>query len=124
MVVGLGQLVLGALSGWAMLAKAVRPSLLDAIGLQDHDVVRKVHLDWIFMGVIGVAVGTALPGLPVWIVALLVFSTVMNPLLFLPPAFKPAVGGSRWYLGTALVSFTAAGVGFVSAFVVGLSRAI
>lgn len=124
MVVGLGQLVLGALSGWAMLAKVAKPSLLDAIGLKDHDVVRKVHLDWIFMGVIGVAVGTALPGLPVWIVVLLVFSTVVNPLLFLPPAFKPSVGGSRTYMAVAVLSFTAAGVGFISAFVVGLSRAL
>lgn len=121
-VVGLFQLMLGALSGWAMLIKAMRPDLLDRIGLKDHDTVRKIHLDWIMMGTIDVAIGLALPGMPVWIVVLLVFSTVMNPLLFLPPAFSPKAGGSTWYLGTALLSFTCAGIGFVSAFVVGLSR--
>jgi hypothetical protein len=121
-VVGLFQLMLGALSGWAMLAKAVKPSLIDAIGIKDHDTVRKIHLDWIMMGTIDIAIGLALPGLQVWIVALLVFSTVMNPLLFLPPAINPSWGGTKLYMGTALLSFTCAGVGFVSAFITGLSR--
>ena len=48
---------------------------------------------------------------------------VVNPLLFLPPAFSAKAGASSWYMGIALLSFTAAGVGFVAAFVVGLSRA-
>lgn len=63
------------------------------------------------MGVLLLAVGTAVPALPGWAQAALLTGAIVNPLLFLPLAF----GGSRlqgraWYKGVVAASFTALSV--------------
>jgi hypothetical protein len=76
--------------------------------------IRQVHLDYVFMGLILVAVGLAVPDLPDWIAIPLVFGTIMNPFLFVPQAFSHEVSGRLWYRALAAVSFICVSGGLVA----------
>jgi hypothetical protein len=71
------------------------------------------------MGLILIGVGLAVPDLPKALAAALVFGTVVNPFLFVPPAFEPEVQQRLWYRGLAVLSFTGVSIGLVSAAIVG-----
>jgi hypothetical protein len=105
--VGLGELALGGLLGWAMVAQSQRPELLRKWGVIAPHRIRQTHLDYIFMGLILVAVGLAVPSLPEWIAIPLVFGTVVNPALFVPQMFSREVDERLWYRALAVLSFTA-----------------
>ncbi|HET7444984.1 MAG TPA: hypothetical protein VFJ57_10035 [Solirubrobacterales bacterium] len=119
--VGLVELALGGLLGWAMVARAERPELLRRIGIVAPQRIRQVHLDYVMMGLILIGVGLAVPDLPTVIAAALVFGTFVNPLLFVPLAFHPDADKLLWYRLLAVVSFTCVSGGLVVAAIVGPS---
>jgi hydroxylaminobenzene mutase len=117
--IGLVELALGALLGWAMVMREERPDWLRRIGVVAPQRIRQVHLDYVMMGLILVGVGLAVPDLPAALAAALVFGTIVNPLLFVPLAFSPDAKERVWYRVLAVVSFTALTVGLLGAAIVG-----
>ena len=84
--VGLCELAVAGLMGWAIVVRLERPDLLTRAGVKSPRRLLQAHLDYVMMGLILVAVGLALPGIPDWIAAALIFGTLVNPSLFLPLA--------------------------------------
>ena len=117
--VGLIELALGGLLGWAMVLRQESPELLRRIGIVAPQRIRQVHLDYVMMGLILIAVGLAIPDLSNAIAIPLVFGTLVNPLLFVPLAFDPDVEKRAWYRALAVVSFLGVSGGLVAAAIVG-----
>jgi hypothetical protein len=117
--IGLVELALGALLGWAMVVRDERPEWLKRIGIVAPQRIRQVHLDYVMMGLILIGVGLAVPDLPTAIAAALVFGTLVNPFLFVPLAFDPDVDQRLWYRALATVSFICVSGGLLVAAIVG-----
>ena len=117
--IGLVELAVGGLLGWAMVVREEKPEWLTRIGVVAPHRIRQVHLDYVMMGLILVAVGLAVPDLPSGVAAALVFGTFVNPLLFVPLAFDPAVEKRTWYRVLSVVSFVAMSGSLVVAAIVG-----
>ena len=117
--IGLVELALGGLLGWAMVVRQESPELLRRIGVVAPQRIRQIHLDYVMMGLILIGVGLAVPDLPTAIAAALVFGTAVNPFLFLPLAFEPEVEGRLWYRALAVVSFVCVSGGLLAAAIVG-----
>jgi len=117
--IGLIELALGGLLGWAMVVRDERPEWLRRIGVVAPQRIRQVHLDYVMMGLILVGVGLAVPDLPDAVAVALVFGTFVNPLLFVPLAFEPDVDQRLWYRALAVVSFVAMSGSLIVAAVVG-----
>ncbi|HEY5054020.1 MAG TPA: hypothetical protein VII45_11495 [Solirubrobacterales bacterium] len=117
--IGLVELALGGLLGWAMVLREERPEWIRRIGIVAPQRIRQVHLDYVMMGLILIGVGLAVPELPSAIAAALVFGTVVNPFLFVPLAFSPDVEKRLWYRLLAIVSFLGVSGGLVAAAIVG-----
>ncbi len=117
--VGLAELAVGGLLGWAMVAQDQRPDLVKRAGVIAPHRIRQVHLDYVFMGLILIAVGLAIPSLSNWIAIPLVFGTLVNPFLFVPQAFSKEVDNRLWYRGLAIVSFLGVSGGLVAAAITG-----
>jgi hydroxylaminobenzene mutase len=117
--IGLVELAIGGLLGWAMVVREEKPEWLTRIGVVAPHRIRQVHLDYVMMGLILVGVGLAVPDLPIAVAAALVFGTVLNPFLFVPLAFDPEVEKRAWYRLLSVVSFVAMSGSLVVAAVVG-----
>jgi hypothetical protein len=117
--IGLIELALGGLLGWAMVIREDKPEWLKRIGIVAPHRIRQVHLDYLMMGLILIGVGLAVPDLPTAIGAALVFGTIVNPFLFVPLAFDPAAEKRLWYRMLAMVSFIGVSGGLVAAAIVG-----
>ncbi len=117
--VGLVELALGGLLGWAMVLRQENPALLRRIGVVAPQRIRQVHLDYVMMGLILIGVGLAVPGLPTAVAIPLVFGTAVNPFLFVPLAFDPDVQKMRWYRAIAVVSFLGVSGGLLATAIVG-----
>jgi hypothetical protein len=117
--IGLVELALGGLLGWAMVIRAEKSDWLVRIGVVAPQRIRQVHLDYVMMGLILIGVGLAVPDLPDAIAAALVFGTVVNPFLFVPLAFSPDVETKLWYRLLAVISFIGVSGGLVAAAIVG-----
>lgn len=117
--IGLVELALGALLGWAMVVRQERPQWLRRIGVVAPQRIRQVHLDYVMMGLILIGVGLAVPDLPTAVAAALVFGTLVNPFLFVPLAFDPDVERRLWYRALAVVSFVCVSGGLIVAAIVG-----
>ena len=117
--IGLVELALGGLLGWAMVEREDRPEWLRRIGIVAPHRIRQVHLDYVMMGLILIGVGLAVPDLPKGIAVALVFGTAVNPFLFVPLAFDPEVERRAWYRALAIVSFLGVSGGLVAAAIVG-----
>ncbi len=117
--IGLVELALGGLLGWAMVIRQDKPEWLQKIGVVAPQRIRQVHLDYVMMGLILIGVGLAVPDLPKAIAAALVFGTAVNPFLFVPLAFDPDVEKRPWYRVLAVVSFVGVSGGLVAAAIVG-----
>jgi hypothetical protein len=117
--IGLVELALGGLLGWAMVVRAERPDWLRRIGIVAPQRIRQVHLDYVMMGLILIGVGLAVPDLSSAVAIGLVFGTFVNPLLFVPLAFDPDVEERAWYRVLAVVSFIGVSGGLVVAAIVG-----
>lgn len=117
--IGLTELALGGLLGWAMVVREDRPEWLRRIGVVAPQRIRQVHLDYVMMGLILIGVGLAVPDLPAAVAIALVFGTIVNPFLFVPLAFDPDVEKRTWYRALAFVSFIGVSGGLVIAAIVG-----
>jgi hydroxylaminobenzene mutase len=117
--IGLVELAIGGLLGWAMVIRGEKPEWLRRIGIVAPQRIRQVHLDYVMMGLILIGVGLAVPDLPTAVAAGLVFGTFVNPLLFVPLAFDPDVEKRTWYRALAVVSFVAMSGSLVVAAIVG-----
>ena len=117
--IGLVELALGGLLGWAMVLRQEAPGFLRRIGVVAPQRIRQVHLDYVMMGLILIGVGLAVPDLPTAIAVALVFGTAVNPFLFVPLAFEPETEKRAWYRALAVVSFIAVSGGLVAAAIVG-----
>jgi hypothetical protein len=119
--IGLIELALGGLLGWAMVVRDERPEWLRRIGIVAPQRIRQVHLDYVMMGLILIGVGLAVPDLPTAVAVALVFGTFVNPFLFVPLAFEPDVDKRLWYRTLATISFIGVSGGLVIAAIVGPS---
>jgi hypothetical protein len=117
--IGLIELALGGLLGWAMVAREEKPEWLRRIGIVAPHRIRQVHLDYVMMGLILIGVGLAVPDLPGAVAVALVFGTLVNPFLFVPLAFDPEVERRLWYRSLAVVSFIGVSGSLVVAAIVG-----
>jgi hydroxylaminobenzene mutase len=117
--IGLVELALGGLLGWAMVIRAEKSEWLQRIGIVAPQRIRQVHLDYVMMGLILIGVGLAVPDLPTAIAVALVLGTVINPFLFVPLAFDPDAEQRAWYRALAVVSFIGVSGGLVAAAIVG-----
>ncbi|WP_458689492.1 hypothetical protein [Nocardia tengchongensis] len=113
--IGLLELAAGALLGWMVAAEHAAPHRLRRIGLVHPRRILQAHLDYVIMGLILVAVGVAVPGLPGWAAALVVTGTLLNPTLFLPLAFHDRLRETLPYRVVSAFSFLATSVGLVTA---------
>jgi hydroxylaminobenzene mutase len=117
--IGLVELALGGLLGWAMAVRQTKPEWIKRLGVVAPQRIRQVHLDYVMMGLILIGVGLAVPDLPTAIAVALVFGTAVNPFLFVPLAFDPEVEKRTWYRALAVVSFVAVSGGLIAAAIVG-----
>ncbi|HEX6153646.1 MAG TPA: hypothetical protein VFZ19_09015 [Solirubrobacterales bacterium] len=117
--IGLIELALGGLLGWAMVVRGERPEWLRRIGVVAPQRIRQVHLDYVMMGLILIGVGLAVPDLPTAVAAALVFGTLVNPFLFVPLAFDPEIDKHLWYRLLAVVSFLGVSGGLLIAAIYG-----
>jgi hypothetical protein len=117
--IGLVELAIGGLLGWAMVMRQESPDFLRRIGVVAPQRIRQVHLDYVMMGLILIGVGLAVPDLPTAVAIALVFGTAVNPFLFVPLAFDPETEKRLWYRTLAVVSFTGVSGGLVAAAIVG-----
>jgi hypothetical protein len=117
--IGLIELAIGGLLGWAMVVREEKPDWLARIGVVAPRRIRQVHLDYVMMGLILIGVGLATPSLPTAIAVALAFGTAVNPLLFVPLAFEPEVEKRLWYRSLAVVSFLCVSGGLLAAAIVG-----
>ena len=117
--IGLIELAIAALLGWAMVVRTEKPEWLKRIGVVQPHRVLQVHLDYVMMGLISIAVGLAIPDIPDAAAYLLIFGTVVNPLLLVPLAFSKDADKNIWYRSISVVSFLAMSVSLIWAAVVG-----
>jgi hypothetical protein len=117
---GLVSLALGGMSGWLVLAATQQGDWFRARGVPAPRRFLQVHLDWVMMGLILIAVDVAVPSRPSWITAALAVGLVVNPLLFLPLAWGQGVTRNAAYRAITLVSFVAASGGLTALAIDGL----
>jgi hypothetical protein len=117
--IGLVELAIGGLLGWAMVVREEHREWLTRIGIVAPQRIRQVHLDYVMMGLILIGVGLAVPDLPTAVAVPLVFGTLVNPFLFVPLAFDPDIERRLWYRSLAVVSFLGVSGGLVAAAIVG-----
>lgn len=108
------SIALGALSGFAVLAAVDYPAKLRAIGVINPMRLRQAHLDWIIMGTVMAVTALAVPQLPSWAAALVLFGGVVNPLTFLPMAFSSRVDSTRAFRWVSFISFVSLTTGLVA----------
>jgi hydroxylaminobenzene mutase len=105
--IGLFEIAVAAVLGWALIARLEKPELLTRLGVKSPRRILQCHLDQIMMGLILIAVSLAVPDLPDAIKVPLIFGTLMNPLLFLAQAFSDTLEDKLAFKAVSLVSITA-----------------
>ncbi|HJC27770.1 MAG TPA: hypothetical protein H9759_00055 [Candidatus Dietzia intestinipullorum] len=118
---GLILLAVGAWTGWIVAAQLAMPQLFERLRIREPRRLLQLHLDYVIMGVLVIAVGAVLPDLPVWVQVLIVIGTVLNPLLFLPLAFGPRASEALWFRLVSVASFACVTAGLTAAAVIGVA---
>lgn len=111
---GLISLALAGLSGWLVLATMQQPRWFADRGVVAPMRFRQLHLDWVSMGLILIAVDQVVPDRPAWITALLAFGLIVNPLLFVPLAWGREKSEQLPYRVVTGASFVAASGGLTA----------
>jgi hypothetical protein len=86
---GICELAIGVLSGWAMVALVESPEALKRRGVRQLARIRQTHLDLLMQGTILAVVGVAVASVPTWIGVLLVLGAYVAPLTLGVLAFYP-----------------------------------
>ncbi len=111
---GICELAVGVVSGWAMIAMIERPEALKRVGVRQLGRIRQTHLDLLMQGTILAVVGAAVSSVPAWIGILLVLGAYVAPLTLGVLAFRPELQkDSIVYRGlntSVLTAFTVAWV--------------
>lgn len=112
---GIYELAVGVLSGWAMVMTIESPELLLRVGVRHLGRIRQAHLDLLFQGVILIAVGLAIDPVPTWIGILLVLGAFLAPLLLGILAFDSSLQkGSTPYRAINTVVLVGFSIGWVA----------
>lgn len=111
---GLISLALAGLSGWLVLATTQQPRWFTDRGIVAPVRFRHLHLDWVMMGLILIALDQVVPDRPAWITALLAFGLIVNPLLFVPLAWGQKQSERPLYRVVTGISFVAASGGLTA----------
>jgi hydroxylaminobenzene mutase len=119
---GICELAVAALSGWAMVAVVQRPEALRRVGFRHLGRIRQTHLDLLFMGVIVTVVGLAVQPLPVWVGVLLIAGAYMQPMMLLVLAVDAQMTENIVYAGFNGMLFLASSIAWVSLAIIVLSR--
>ncbi len=109
------SIALGALSGFAVLAAVDYPAMLRAVGVINPMRLRQAHMDWIIMGTVMAVTALAVPELPDWAAALVIFGGVVNPLTFVPMAFSKKVDSTKAFRLVSFISFVSLTSGLITA---------
>jgi hydroxylaminobenzene mutase len=117
--IGLIELAIGALLGWLMVVRQEKPDWLTRAGVVQPHRIRQVHLDFLMMGLILIAVGLVVDDPPPLLAGMLIFGTIMNPAMFIPMAFDPKIDQRLWFRALGVVSFIAVSGGLVWAAILG-----
>lgn len=117
--VGLIEIAIGGLLGWLMVVREEKPDWLTRIGIVRPHRILQIHLDFVLMGLILVAIGLIVDSPPPALQAMLIFGTFFNPMLFAPLAFNPDFEKKLAYRLFSVISFLAISVGLVWAAVLG-----
>lgn len=123
---GAAEIALGALLGFPY-AAAVDGSdtakrILKAMRVNHPRRLRQLHLDLIIMGGLLVAIGAALPDLPLVVALAVGIGAWTNALLFAPLMVDEAQQERPWFRGVTGLSFIAVAGGWVAVAVIALSR--
>ncbi|WP_020500615.1 hypothetical protein [Sciscionella marina] len=112
--VGVLELAVGALTGWAMVyvTRTPRAQRLRA-GLRDARRIRQGHIEMLMQGTVLTAFGAAVPDPPLFASILLSVVCWTAPLAFFPLAFRPEWGETRLYRYVDNASLIGLSVGFV-----------
>lgn len=113
-VAGIAELTVAALSGRLMVLAVQAPSVWRRAGVTRPKRIRQAHLDLVLMGSIQVAVGAAVPDLPLWVTVLIALGAVVQPLLFLPLAMRPGLARARGFQTLVAAVFAATSVAWVA----------
>ena len=108
---GLISLALGGVSGWLVLAATQKPDWFRSRGVPAPRRFLQLHIDWILMGLILIAVQAVAPGMPNWIRGLIAFGAMVNPLLFAPLAWGQHISQNAIYRVITIVSFASLSIG-------------
>lgn len=120
---GICELAVGVVSGWAMIAMVERPEGLKRLGVRQLARIRQTHLDLLMQGTILAAVGAAVTSVPTWIGILLVLGAYVAPLTLGVLAFLPDLQkGSTVYRGLNTAVLTGFTVAWVALALTVLSR--
>lgn len=117
---GLILLAVGAWTGWIVAAQLAMPQIFERLRIREPRRLLQLHIDYVLMGILTIAVGAVLPDLPVWVLVVIVIGTVLNPLLFLPMAFGPGAAQSLWFRLISVISFVCVTAGLTATAVIGL----
>jgi hypothetical protein len=119
---GICELAVAALSGWAMVATVEKPETLKRLGLRHLGRIRQAHLDLLFMGTILTAVGVAMDPVPTWIGGLLVLGAYVQPLMFVPLAVSSELREDPLYRALNTTLFVGFSLAWVALAATALSR--
>ena len=108
---GLVSLALAGISGWLVLAITEKPQWFLSRGISAPRRFLQLHLDWVLMGLILIAVDQAVPERPEFITAMIALGAMVNPLLFIPVAWGPAAKENSVYKTVVVVSFLSLSIG-------------
>jgi len=120
---GICELAVGVISGWAMVAMVESPEALKRHGVRQLARIRQTHLDLLMQGTILTAIGVAVTSIPTWIGILLVLGAYVAPLTLGVLAFRPELQkDSIVYRGLNTAVLTGFTVAWVALAVTVLSR--
>jgi len=86
--IALVMIAIAAWSGWLLEINHRKPQLLEKVGIVAIRPILQAHLDWLLMGAVLIGVDVIVPDRPGWITFLLGYGAIINPVLFLPLAFR------------------------------------
>jgi hypothetical protein len=123
---GATEIALGALLGFPYAAAVdgseTSQKILAALRVNHPRRLRQLHLDLIIMGGLLVAIGAAIPDLPLVVALAVGIGGWTNALLFAPLVIDESQQGRRWYRVATALSFVAVAGGWVAVAVVAIGR--
>ena len=108
---GLISLALAGISGWLVHGVTEHAGWFRDHGIPAPMRFKQLHLDWVMMGLIQLALQQAVPDMPASIRAAIAFGTVVNPLLFIPLAWGPQIKQNLVFRMIGITSFLSLSVG-------------